>query len=118
MNHVIRLTQDNVPPTDIVRDNKTFIFTKIDYLERAMDIKKSRLLLISLSYMILFPIFLVRLHELAFGSIAFDSVQISFLIAYLVGAGLWYFYYNRAFEMYDEIEQSLDYIRAHLDKIT
>lgn len=95
-------------------DTKQFILTKMNFLEQALSIKKSRLLLVALFYIILFPILLVYIHHLGMSAIAFDSTWMAYVVAYLIGAPLWFFYYNRIFESYDEIEASLDYMRSNL----
>ncbi len=95
-------------------DSKNFILTKLTYLEYAMDIKKTRLVLAALFYMIFFPVLLVKLHLITFVNEPFDSLGIAYLIAYLLGAALWYFYYNRAFELYDGIEEEIELIRNNL----
>ncbi len=95
-------------------NTRAFILTKMNYLEKAMDIKKSRLLLVSFFYIVFFPVFLVRLHTVAISSMAFDSISMAFVVAYLIGGALWYFYFNRSFEIYDDIETSLELIRGNL----
>lgn len=115
MNRVIKLSQESkVKPSLTDSNPKEFILMKMLFLEKAIDIKKSRLLLVSLFYMIFFPIFLVRLHSLAISSIAFDSLNMAYVVAILVASSLWYFYFNRSFELYDQIESTLNFIKSRL----
>ena len=115
MNVVIKESQNNAPqkvaPTS---DSKEFIQMKMAYLEKALDIKRSRLLLVSLFYIIFSPVLLIKLHEVALGTIPFDSSPMAYGLAFLVAGALWYFYFNRAFEVYEDIEDSLSYINANL----
>lgn len=114
MKKVILDSQKNVGSTSIQGSAREFIYMKINYLEKAMDIKKSRLLLIAMFYIFFFPILLVHLHTIAADAIAFDSTLMAYSVAYLIAGALWYIYFNRAFEIYDDIESSLDVIRANL----
>jgi len=115
MKQVITLSQENAPrQLQETNDIKEFITLKMRYLDTAMDIKKARLLLVSLFYIVFTPILLVKLHEAALGSTPFDSVSMSYLVAYLLAGTLWYIYFNRAFEVYDDIEATMGYISDKL----
>lgn len=115
MNQVITLSKSQgTKPSLTDSSPKEFILMKMQFLEKAIDIKKSRLLLVSVFYMIFFPILLVRLHSLAISSIAFDSINMAYVVAILVASSLWYFYFNRSFELYDQIESTLDFIKSRL----
>ncbi len=115
MNVVITESQNETPqkvsPTS---NSKEFIQLKMSYLEKAMDIKRSRLLLVSLFYIIFSPVLLIKLHEVGLGTIPFDSSTMAYGLAFLVAGALWYFYFNRAFEVYEDIEESLSYISDNL----
>ncbi len=115
MNIVIKESQNDTPDKVGASSNgKKFILLKMTYLEKAMDIKRSRLLLVSLFYILFSPIFLIRLHEVGLNGIPFDSVAMAYGLAYLISGALWYIYFNRAFEVYEDIDDSLSYIRANL----
>ena len=115
MNVVIKESQNNAPQKVAPNSNsKEFIQMKMSYLEKAMDIKRARLLLVSLFYIIFYPVLLTKLHEVALGSVPFDSSTMAYGLAFLVAGALWYFYFNRDFEVYEDIEDSLSYIQANL----
>ncbi len=115
MKKVITESQSNSPQSaSPASDSAAFILMKMTYVEKAMDIKRSRLLLVSIFYILLFPLFLIRLHDITFEGVAFESGVMAYVVAYLIGGALWFFYYNRAFEVYEDIDKSLDYIRASL----
>ncbi len=115
INLVIKKSQEESPKNVAPSSNsKEFIQLKMSYLEKAMDIKRSRLLLVSLFYIIFSPILIIKLHEVALNKVPFDSSAMAYGLAYVVGGALWYFYFNRAFEVYDDIEESLSYINANL----
>lgn len=115
MTQVIKISQSNAPNAYSGSENiKAFIMTKMRYLDTAMDIKKARLLLVALFYMIFCPVLLVKLHEVALGSTPFDSNSVAYLIAYLLAGGLWFVYFNRSFEVYDDITETMDHISDRL----
>lgn len=115
MNRVITRSQDETPKKVTPSSNtKEFILLKMSYIDKAMDIKRSRLLLVSLFYIIFFPILLIKLHEVALNKVPFDSSVMAYSLAFVVGGTLWYFYFNRAFEVYEDIQESLSYINANL----
>lgn len=118
MKQVIQASQDNAPrKLQQSQDLKEFITLKMRYLDTAMDIKKARLLLVALFYILFCPILLVKLHEAALGSTPFDSTGVAYLIAYLLGAVLWFIYFNRCFEVYDDIEDTMGYISSKLETL-
>lgn len=92
---------------------RAFILTKLGYLEKAMEIKKMRLLMVSIFYMLFFPLLLVKLHGLVLGTMAFDSASMAYGISYVLAGALWFFYYNRAFEFYDGIEENVELIQSN-----
>ena len=91
-----------------------FIIQKLEYLNYALDIKKTRLVLLALFYIVFFPILLVKLYELAAERVAFDDSSTAYIVAYLIGGALWFFYYNRSFELYDHIDEEVELIRQSL----
>ncbi len=119
MKQVITLSQDNVPKKlEGAQNKRQFIMLKMKYLDTAMDIKKARLLLVAIFYILFTPIMLVKLHEAALGSTPFDSTWVAYLVAYLVAGTLWYMYFNRSFEIYDDIENTMDFISDKLKVLT
>jgi len=115
MKKVIEASQSSTPrKLEESQDIKEFIALKMRYLDTAMDIKKARLLLVALFYIFFTPILLVKLHEAALGSTPFDSNWAAYLVSYLVAGVLWYIYFNRSFEIYDDIEDTMLYISDKL----
>jgi len=119
MKQVITRSQNNVPKKlEGVQSKREFITLKMKYLDTAMDIKKARLLLVAIFYILFTPIMLVKLHEASLGSTPFDSTWVAYLTAYLVAGTLWFMYFNRSFEIYDDIENTMDYISDKLKVLT
>ena len=115
MNLVIKKSQQETPKNVTASSSsKEFIQLKISYLDKAMDIKRSRLLLVSLFYIIFSPILLIKLHEVGLNKVPFDSSMMAYGLAFVIAGALWYFYFNRAFEGYEDIEESLSYINGNL----
>ncbi len=115
MKQVITQSQDNTPKKlEGMQNKKEFIALKMKYLDTAMDIKKARLLLVAVFYIFFTPIMIVKLHEAALGSTPFDSTWVAYLVAYIVAGTLWYMYFNKSFEIYDDIEETMRLISDKL----
>ena len=99
---------------DAPNDSKNFILTKLNYLDYALDIKKTRMVLVCVFYFLFFPILLVKLHTSALDSTPFNSYWLAYGIGYLISGILWYFYFNKSFQIYDRVDEKIDLIRKSL----
>ena len=115
MKQVISIGQQSTPKKlDGVQNKKEYISLKMRYLHTVINIKKARLLLVAIGYIIFSPITLVKLHVAALGTTPFDSIKIAYLIAYILAGTLWFIYFNRSFEIYDDIEKTIEFISDKL----
>lgn len=95
-------------------NSKSFISTKLAYLEYALDIKKTRLVLVCLFYILFFPVLLVKLFTNAIGSIPFNSIWFAYIIAFLISGVMWYFFFSKSFEIYDQIDEDIKLIKGSI----
>ena len=107
--HNAHLTMSKIP-----NDTKNFISTKLAYLEYALDIKKTRLALVCLFYILFFPVLLVKLFVNAIGLIPFNSLWVAYLIAYIISGTMWYFFFSKNFEVYDQIDEDIKLIQGSI----
>ena len=95
-------------------DEKQFIMKKLGYLEYALDIKKIRLVQVALMYILFFPVLLVKLYRITFGVEAFGNFYLAYGIGYALAGVFWFFYFNKSFELYDQIEEEARLIEMNL----
>jgi hypothetical protein len=112
MNHIIRINTS--PQSDQPLQGRAFLNLKLDYLIQATEIKKSRLFLVSLFYLSLFPILLVKLYRIILSGWPFGDALVSYLISFTFSTLLWYLYFNKAFDIYDDIDASIELVRTQL----
>lgn len=101
-----KIKQD--PPEEM---SPSFLQSKLDYAEGGIIIKKKRMILMVLFYILFFPIFLLLLQSISFGPGPFTSTVMNVLLVYTVSSAMWYWYFDKSFDDYDDVEEMLRLIR-------
>jgi len=73
-------------------DKQSYVSGLLKYLSSGMNVKFKRLKSVRLIYMIIFPLMLIILSELFNGESR--SFILSLIVAYVLGATFWYFYFQ------------------------
>ena len=86
-------------------DKLGYVSGLLKYLSSGMNIKLKRLKTVRLSYIIIFPIFLVLLKELFSGG---SNLFLDFVIAILMGSTFWAIYFNKDIEELSYAQDDID----------
>jgi len=82
--------------------------SKVLYIRKGLGIKRKRVSLMKIFYMIFFPIFLYMVVETLIGGIPFQSSFLGLTIAFLIGSFVWTIYFAEDLEELNYFEQSIE----------
>lgn len=80
---------------------------KVQYIKKGLCIKRKRVGLTKVFYMIFFPIFMYMVVESLIGSIPFQNIFLGLTIAFLVGSFIWTIYFAEDLEELKYFEDSM-----------
>lgn len=91
-------------------DSPNSLISKVNYLESGIDIKQTRTSLTRNFYILFFPLLMISLGEIFSGPFTTAQYIILLLLAYLIGGGFW-------FKFFDEDLQELEFSKIDLSDI-
>ncbi len=107
--HQMKLAQKEYSMID-----KSFVLSKLEYLDGGIEIRRRRLLLIALFYILFFPVLLLLLQKIGLGEGPFDHIVLNILLAYGISTPMWFWYFNQIFNEYEDVETTIRVIRDKL----
>ena len=89
----------------------TYLISKLSYISSGLDIKKYRIILLGIFFVLFFPPLLYYAFSLLDHTL---TPSVVWLISFVLSAGYWSFYFNKQLGMINDIEEKLSAIDYEL----
>lgn len=101
-------------PHDTDDHDPQSLLTRVDYLENGLDIKKTRITLTRNFYVLFFPLLMMSLGEMFSGPFTDVQYWVMLAIAFVIGGGFWYKYFDEDLQEIEFTRDDLSDIRGKL----